>query len=138
VDRSLRDDRSFGPTKTTAAVRDVTVGPTVARTLAEHIATFGLGPDGLLFHDNGKALLRGQAGRVWKQAADGMGLRSRSGWHDLRHAHASTLLSEGVSIAAVSARLGHSSPTETLAAYAWAMPSDEQRIVDVTERAMRL
>ena len=38
--------------------------------------------------------------------------------HDLRHSHASLLLQQGINIAAVSKRLGHSTPTTTLNIYA--------------------
>jgi integrase len=48
-------------------------------------------------------------------------------YHDLRHTFASTLLSNGVSIAAVAGWLGHASPTVTLSTYAHMMPVDEDR-----------
>ena len=49
--------------------------------------------------------------------------------HDLRHTHASLLLSAGVSIVAVSNRLGHANVATTLKTYAHIMPSDEDRII---------
>ena len=49
--------------------------------------------------------------------------------HDLRHTHASLLLSSGVSIVAVSNRLGHANIATTLKTYAHIMPSDEDRII---------
>jgi site-specific recombinase XerD len=46
-------------------------------------------------------------------------------FHDLRHTHASTLLSKGKSIKAVSRRLGHSCVTTTLEVYAHVLPGDD-------------
>lgn len=136
VDRSLSDSGEFGPVKTPSADREVPIGQATARILVEHLRAHGLGPDGLVFHDHGRPILRGQAGRVWKDATKEMGLPERSGWHLLRHTHASMLLSDGVSIAAVSARLGHSSPVETLSTYSHMMPSDEDRIIAASDRAV--
>jgi len=47
--------------------------------------------------------------------------------HDVRHSHATHLLTEGVPVHFVAARLGHSSPMVTLSVYAHVLPtSDEQ------------
>ena len=48
--------------------------------------------------------------------------------HDLRHTHASLLLSAGHSLKAVSARLGHANPALTLRIYAHCMPGDDARL----------
>ena len=45
--------------------------------------------------------------------------------HDLRHSHASLLISHGVPITAVSKRLGHSTVQQTLQTYSHMMPTDE-------------
>lgn len=51
-------------------------------------------------------------------------------WHDLRHTHASLLLSAGHSIRAVSARLGHTDPAFTLRVYGHLMPGDDLRLAE--------
>jgi hypothetical protein len=38
-----------------------------------------------------------------------------------------------VSIAFVAKRLGHANPSITLSIYAWAMPADEERVLDAAE-----
>ena len=48
--------------------------------------------------------------------------------HDLRHSHASFLISSGCSIVAVSKRLGHSSVKQTLDTYSHVMQTDEDDI----------
>jgi integrase len=47
--------------------------------------------------------------------------------HELRHTHASLLLSAGEPVKTVSQRLGHASVTVTLAIYAHVMPGDQKR-----------
>jgi integrase len=44
--------------------------------------------------------------------------------YDLRHTHATILLTSGVSVKVVSARLGHANATVTLGVYAHVMPGD--------------
>ncbi len=51
--------------------------------------------------------------------------------HTLRHTHTTHLLSRGVPLAAVSARLGHADPNVTARIYAHAIPADDQRAADV-------
>jgi integrase len=51
--------------------------------------------------------------------------------HTLRHTHASHLLSGDLSLAAVSARLGHSDTNVTARVYAHALPADDQRVADL-------
>lgn len=55
--------------------------------------------------------------------------------HDLRHSHASFLLSSGVPVTAVSKRLGHANVTQTYDTYSHMMPSD-QTMVDNTLRSL--
>ncbi len=54
--------------------------------------------------------------------------------HDLRHAHASQLLSEGVDLATVSRRLGHSQPSTTANIYAHVMPGADERAAVIASR----
>jgi len=52
-------------------------------------------------------------------------------FHTLRHTHASNLLSRGVPLPAVSARLGHADANVTARVYSHALPADDQRAADV-------
>lgn len=56
---------------------------------------------------------------------------SEASFHTLRHTHASNLLSRGVPLPAVSARLGHSDTNVTARVYSHALPADDQRAADV-------
>jgi integrase len=50
--------------------------------------------------------------------------------HTLRHTHASNLLSNGVPLPAVSARIGHADVNVTARIYSHALPGDDQRAAD--------
>lgn len=54
--------------------------------------------------------------------------------HDLRHSHASYLISKGLNIVAISQRLGHSSVKQTLDTYAHMMPQDHDYLLDCLEK----
>jgi integrase len=54
--------------------------------------------------------------------------------HDLRHSHATILLLAGVPVHVVSQRLGHASPTITLAVYAHVMPGNQRDAADLFAR----
>lgn len=56
--------------------------------------------------------------------------------HDLRHAHATLLLEEGLSIAAVAERLGHSSPLVTSSIYAHGTRVADRRAADTMGRLL--
>ena len=51
--------------------------------------------------------------------------------HDLRHSHASLLLSKGVSITSISKRLGHSSIAMTLEVYTHLIKEDDEKLMHV-------
>lgn len=55
---------------------------------------------------------------------------------DLRHAHATVLIENGVHIKAVQARLGHSSPALTMAVYSHVTPAMDKDAADTFDRAM--
>lgn len=56
--------------------------------------------------------------------------------HDLRHAHASQLLSDGVDLATVSRRLGHSRTSTTADIYAHVMPGADERAAVIAAQAL--
>jgi integrase len=51
--------------------------------------------------------------------------------HDLRHSHATLLLSRGVPITVISKRLGHADMTMTLNTYSHLIPEDEDKAIDL-------
>jgi integrase len=57
--------------------------------------------------------------------------------HTLRHTHASHLLSKGVPLPAVSARLGHADVNITARIYSHMLPDDDDRAADAWETSIR-
>jgi integrase len=58
----------------------------------------------------------------------------RTRFHDLRHAHATQLLSAGVHVKAVSERLGHSSTSFTMDTYSAVIPSMGRAAADAADQ----
>lgn len=115
----------FGPLKTEYSNRAVSVGPAVAAMLEEHRRLFGVGPDGLVFRSlTGAPLVRSHMSAAWRTARKRVP-QAGSGWHQLRHYHASKLIAAGLSPVAVAHRLGHKDATETLETYSHLWPSDD-------------
>jgi integrase len=118
----------WGPPKTRRGDRWVSVDEGTAQALAAHMAAFPPRDDGLIFYGRtGVPLARNTMQAAWKSATRGVVFRPRSGWHDLRHFHASMLIAAGLPVTAVADRLGHT-PAECLQTYAHLWPSDEDRM----------
>ncbi|MFJ7638436.1 tyrosine-type recombinase/integrase [Peribacillus sp. NPDC097225] len=58
-------------------------------------------------------------------------------FHDIRHTHASVLISEGVDIVKVAQRLGHANPKITLETYAHLMPNVDNDLADIFQNAIQ-
>lgn len=130
----------WGPTKTRTARRVSLAAVSVDR-LREHLEEFGEGPGGLVFTAprSRRALTRSHLQGAWQAAVGraGLELGERSGWHGLRHHHASLLIAAGLSPRAVADRLGHRDVAETLRTYTHLWPSDDARARDAIEAAYR-
>lgn len=141
IDRQLADGSTarrpkFGPLKTDESPRTIRLAPVTHKALLEHLEKFPPGPSGLVFTSaRGGALARSTIQSAWATATASMGLGQRSGWHDLRHHHASLLIAAGCSPRAVAERLGHADPSETLRTYSHLWPSDEARMLAAVEDA---
>ena len=108
----------------TGLARTVPLPEVVADELAAHMAHHDMGsPDGLLFTSATGLRLRADRwnGLVWRPAATSVGLDA--GFHSLRHFCATSLLRQGVSVAAVAKVLGNS-PSTTLRYYAHYVADD--------------
>ena len=58
-------------------------------------------------------------------------------FHDIRHTHASILISEGVDIVKVAARLGHANPKITIETYAHLVPNVDNDLADIFHNAVQ-
>ena len=71
----------------------------------------------------------------WSRVKRATGVTFRP--HDIRHWHASELLTSGVPLAVVSERLGHTKQTTTLSLYSHVLDDDDSAAVAVIGQAMR-
>ena len=122
---------TFGALKTTASRRVIPLPQVVVAALERHVRVHDVDAHGLVFTLAGRPIVRSAFGRVWRPAASAAGLNelTGTGMHALRHYYASLLIRYGESVRTVQARLGHSSPTETLQTYAhlWHDSDDRTR-----------
>lgn len=132
IDRQLvtpagKGPAAFGPPKTASSNRVIPLPATVRDALAEHLARFGPGVDGLIFTSStGAPLRRSTWSAAFSTAAEAVGVDASP--HDLRHHCASLLIAAGCSVTAVQHFLGHKNASETLDTYSHLWPNDEDRI----------
>jgi integrase len=109
--------------------------PDLVGQLADWITSRHLGPDDLLFATrDGTPISRNTfRTRVWLPAvrASGVGFDVRV--HDLRHAHASWLLSGGSDLKSVMGRMGHAQITTTQK-YLHSLPDADAKNLDALNR----
>ncbi len=123
----------FAPPKTRRGYRTLSLSAVVLDALSAQLANHGPGQDGLVFHTNGRPVGRATLSQRFRRAAKAAGFAAT--WHDLRHYHASVLLSAGISPALVAERLGHDLKT-LLATYAHVIRSDEDRVRAVVDATL--
>ncbi|MFD1205743.1 tyrosine-type recombinase/integrase [Sporosarcina contaminans] len=75
--------------------------------------------------------------RVMKRILDSLNV-PRIRFHDLRHSHASILISEGVDVVRISDQLGHSNPEITLDYYAHLLPNTNDGVADIFHNALQI
>ncbi|MFC5268406.1 tyrosine-type recombinase/integrase [Kribbella qitaiheensis] len=138
VDRQqARKAGTWGPPKTATSNRRVELGLFASRALWAHLNRFGEGWHGHVFTTRRQTeVSKTTQGQVWGGAIGGMNLPDRSGWHALRHHHASVLIRAGLSVPAVADRLGHKNQKETYDTYVHLWPDDKDRIVAAVDAAL--
>ena len=122
------------PPKSRNSFRTIALSSVVVDALAAHVAAFGPGRDGRVFHYEGRPIVRAQGSKYARRAGLAAGVEA-FGWHDLRLHHASMLLSHGISPALVAERLGHDIKT-LLRTYAHVIRSDEDRVRAVVDATL--
>ncbi|MFS0716849.1 tyrosine-type recombinase/integrase [Arthrobacter sp. 1P04PC] len=140
IDRQLIGESSkapeWGPPKTASSRRRIHVGAATLQVLRD-LSQKEHGPGGLVFHSSGRAITRHTAGEAWRHVRESTPAVGK-GWHELRHYHASQLISGGMSPVAVAHRLGHKDATETLKTYGHLWPDDDTRAATLTDGLVKL
>lgn len=125
----------FGPPKSSASRRTISLPPFLVDTLASHLVEF-LDASGLLFGSPGGGPIRRSnfRRRHWLPA-----VRETVGepcpFHSLRHSHAAMLIKEGVHPKVVQERLGHASIKTTLDIYGHLLPGLDEAAAEVLDAA---
>lgn len=133
---------AFGPPKTKAGLRTVTMPSMLAEILGEHLASPAVASSGLAFPGpRGAPLRRSSFRRVWEKA------RTRAGFdggpldglvfHELRHTAAALAIAQGAHPLAIKERLGHSSITVTMDTYGGLFPRLEEAIAEGLDGVLR-
>jgi len=121
----------FGKPKTRGSRRQIALSPALAILLREHKAKQELdrmllgkllSPMDLVFsHLDSRPLRPNTVSRAFERLARSLGFKGIR-FHDLRHAHATLMLKQGIHPKIVSERLGHSSVAITLDIYSHVLP----------------
>ncbi len=121
---------TYRPPKTAKSSRSIALSPSTIERLRHHRQDqvekrILLGPayrDSDLFFCTvvGLPLDPSNIRRAWKKITDGAGVKMR--FHDLRHAHATLMLQQGIHPKIVSERLGHATTAITLDTYSHVLP----------------
>lgn len=134
---ALRSRMEFGPPKSVASNRTVTL-PSAARTaLAEHLAEYvGEEPEALVFTgDKGAVLRSGNFRRAvgWAAALRAAGMPEGFHFHDLRHTGNNLAAATGASTRDLMHRMGHASMRAALI-YQHANSERDREIADAMDR----
>lgn len=127
---------SWGTPKSEASVRTVTLPARAVDVLLPLLA--GKGGDDLVFTaaQGGPVRHRNFYTRAWVPSMRALELTDpQPSVHDLRHAHASVLVSRGVPMMAVKERLGHESIATTDKLYAFLAPSVDDVVLAALDEA---
>jgi integrase len=128
----------LGPPKTRKSVRTVSIPDLVTAELQTR--SVGRRPDQLVFP--GPAGIGQQAWTkrfhrmAWHPAVAASGIGKKPRVHDLRHAHASWLIAQGVHLPMIQARLGHESINTTISVYGHLAPEAHQQMALVIDTVM--
>jgi integrase len=112
----VRGRLAFGPPKTGAGLRTVTLPTVAAEALAEHLGVYAEdSPDGLVFPaERGGPIRRSNfTRRIWIPATRAAGVEGLR-FHDLRHTAATLAVAAGASTRELMVRMGHSSSAAAL------------------------
>lgn len=128
---------SWGPPKTKAGVRTVTIPDALVEILAGHFATEAVGVSGLAFPTpSGTPMRRTNFQRVWRRAVQRAGLGGLV-FHELRHAAAALAIAQGAHPLTVKTRLGHSSITVTMDRYGHMFPAQDAALAEALNVVLR-
>jgi integrase len=132
----------FGPPKTKAGRRTVTMPATIADMLGEHMSREAVHKSGLVFPTpSGTPMRRSNFRKVWRRAVAEVGFDGGPldglVFHELRHTSAALAIAQGAHPLVIRDRLGHSSIMVTMDTYGGLFPSLDEAIAEGLDRVLR-
>lgn len=140
---------TYGPPKTAAAKRTISIGQSLAGILTDHFDDFGPGTNvthitditdttmsPLIFtgSEGGPLRLTNLRRRQWRQAVEGsVGAPMRI--HDLRHTSAALLISQGAHPKVIQSRLGHRDISTTMDTYGGLFHGYDEGVAEALDEA---
>lgn len=129
ISKQYNDDyNSVTIPKTASSVRTVTLPPSIMAMVKDLFDSYYEIPRPRPFSYVSRKGIR----FVMDRAAEKAGVHKIK-IHDLRHSHASMLIRQGINVAAIAQRLGHSSATTTLNIYSHVYQNDDKHIANILE-----
>jgi integrase len=142
---------TYGPPKTAASKRTISIGTALTGILTEHLDDFGPGSNvtpithvtdtttsPLIFTGGGGGPLRltNMRRRQWRPAV-AMSVGAPMRIHDLRHTHAALLIAQNEHPKVIQARLGHASILTTMNTYGGLFPGFDEGVAEAIDDAFR-
>jgi integrase len=132
----------FGPPKTKAGIRTVTIPRSLCEVLEPHLKTWAVQTSGLVFPGPKGGPLRAPSFRkVWRRACLRAGFDDGAleglVFHELRHTAAALAIAQGAHPMAIKERLGHASITTTLDRYGGLFPRLDETIAEGLDAVLR-
>lgn len=131
---------TFGPPKTKAGIRTVSIPRSLAELLGAHMGAEAIQASGLVFPTpGGQPMRRSNFNRTWRRIVDGTERRpgifrgtALEGlvFHELRHTAAALAIAQGAHPLVIRERLGHSSITVTMDTYGGLFPRIDEQITE--------
>jgi integrase len=144
VTQTYGNDEKFRAPKTERSRRTLSIDAAIVGVLREHkrrqtehyVETGLRGEHDLVFADPlGEPIPQHRVNYVWRAIRTKARLPSIR-FHDLRHSAATLALANGVDVAVVARRLGHSTPSTTLNIYRHVMPSEDKAAAGIMSQVM--
>jgi integrase len=121
--------------KTSKSYRSIRFPRVLQELIVDHVATFGLGPEDLLFSNRaGKIWRYKDAAAMYRKVVTPLGIPKGDGLHQLRHAFVSTLIALGGNAKQIQDWVGHEKITETMDVYGHLFPNSLNELSEKLDR----
>jgi integrase len=126
-----------GYPKNEGGERTVDLPTAIVKPLAEYLLSHPSGPDGLVFHRNGRPIARKYFGRVWARALENAKIDKHVRVRWLRHSGASLAYAATHDLKATAERLGHTSTRMVDTVYLKLYQDADRKVADAIDGLFR-